>query len=111
MKNNMNIYLLTILIIIFIYICNNNIWELFRPLYFGFDPSRVSIDKKCVPENDCFPGSYLRTEIYHNMCEPNYGLMKQKIKLQDTCQKSLSGKLMCLVNKDLSRKCGGLQYP
>ena len=28
---------------------------------------------QCTPENDCYPGNYLRTENYQNLCAPKYG--------------------------------------
>ena len=44
----------------------------------------------CDSDNNCFPGSYFRSEIYENMCEPRYGgLMKEKINLRGNCLRTL----------------------
>ena len=40
----------------------------------------------CTPENNCFPGSTLRTEVYQNLCNnPSSGINKLPIQLNDTC--------------------------
>ena len=47
-------------------------------------------NKNCINNRDFFPGSYFRSEIYQNMCEPKYGaLMRDKVGLRDFCLKSL----------------------
>lgn len=54
-------------------------------------------DPACKPDNDCFPGSYFRSQSYQNMCEPEDinkgGLSRDKIKLIDTCVKTLGSQL------------------
>ena len=49
------------------------------------------IDRKCTPENNCFPGSYMRSQVYQNMCEPTdtVHLLKDKRHLRDNCLRSL----------------------
>lgn len=51
----------------------------------------------CTPENNCFPGSYFRSQVYQNMCEPkdveHGGLSREKIDLLDNCVKSLGSQL------------------
>jgi len=59
--------------------------ENFLPGVFGFAP-RVG---GCTPENNCYPGSYAATQKYHNMCQPSFGLNRQKIGLQDHCTHDL----------------------
>lgn len=49
--------------------------------------------KKCLPEDNCFPGYYYRTQKYQNMCDPYGELTRDKIKLQDSCLKSLGNNL------------------
>ena len=115
---------LIILIIILIYLQNNknalemfmnkfkkNI-ETFYPGVFGFQLGIPLNPNNCTPENDCFIGSPLRSQIYQNVCQPIAGLFKQKIPLRDNCQRSLGGKMsspkyyyVCDVNKHLQRKC------
>jgi hypothetical protein len=57
----------------------------FLPGVFGFGP-RI---QGCTPENDCYPGSYATTQKYHNMCQPSFGLNRQKIGLHDHCTHDL----------------------
>ena len=104
--NDLNEILLLILVLIFVYILNNNIFELFNPLYFRFDPSLVKY-LNCSPKNNCFPGSYWNYQKYQNVCEPDFGLYRQKIPLQDNCLRSLSRerKLICPINNHLQRNC------
>ena len=59
--------------------------ENFLPGVFGFGPRIPG----CTPENDCYPGSYATTQKYHNMCQPSFGLNRQKIGLQDHCTHDL----------------------
>ena len=105
---NTNVFALFTLIVLLFYIINNNIFELFYPKYFGFDPSLVNFSQKCNSNNYCYPGSYFRSQIYQNMCQPNQGLLRQKIPLQNNCFKSLERppkKFICRINKHLQRKC------
>ena len=101
--------LLLLLLFILLYILNNNIFELFNPLYFRFDPSLTTYlkNKKCNPGNNCFPGSYWSSQYYQNVCQPKYGLYRQKIGLQDNCLRNLnkSRKLVCPINNHLLRDC------
>ncbi len=72
---------------------------------------------QCTPETDCFPGSYLRTEIYQNVCPPKYGVLnREKIQLVDDCQRNLGKpaevnimkaptKFYCTVDDHLNRHC------
>tara|TARA_Y100000590_G_scaffold462921_1_gene628301 strand:- start:477 stop:989 length:513 start_codon:yes stop_codon:yes gene_type:complete len=67
---------------------------------------------QCTPENDCYPGNYLRTENYQNLCAPKYGaLNREPIQLADDCLRNL-GKaaqlpfsLHCTVDQHLNRHC------
>ena len=44
----------------------------------------------CVSDKNCFPGSYFRSELYENMCEPIYGgLMREKVSLRGHCLRTL----------------------
>ena len=72
---------------------------------------------QCTVENDCFPGSYLRTETYHNVCPPKYGLLnREPTPLVDDCQRNLGSpaeaqviapatKFNCSVDEHLRRHC------
>ena len=66
----------------------------------------------CTPENNCFPGSYLRSQVYQNMCEPTdtQHLLRNKVQIQDNCLRSLGNplntkNLECTVNIRDQRKC------
>ena len=112
-----NIIFLTVLLIILLtLISKKNPLENFTPGIFGTDiytlPRLYLNQTKCTPENNCFPGSYARTQIYQNVCEPNHGLLRQKIPLDDTCQRTLSDYMatpqhyyVCDVDNHLQRKC------
>lgn len=70
------------------------------------------IDRRCTPENNCFPGSYMRSQVYQNMCEPTdtVHLLKDRRHLQDNCLRSLAipfatKNLKCKVNIHDQRKC------
>jgi len=69
-------------------------------------------DTACTPENNCFIGSPLRSQVYTNMCEPlsEKGLNRDKKPLKDFCLRSLGNplnthNLVCKVNKHDQRKC------
>ena len=120
----LNYLFIIILIVILTYLLHNeNALELFvscfkkkvenfYPGVFGFQMGIPLDPNNCRPENDCFKGNYLRSQIYQNVCQPNYGLLRQKIPLDDNCQRSLGGKMsaprkyyVCEVDKHLQRKC------
>ena len=46
---------------------------------------------RCLNSNNCFPGYYLRSELYNNMCSPpRFGeLTKYPISLQNCCLRKL----------------------
>ena len=119
----LNILFLIILVsILLILISNKNPFENFYPGIFGTDiytlPHGYLVNNPCLPENNCFPGSYARTQIYQNVCEPNYGLLRQKIPLDDTCQRILGDHMstpqhyyVCDVDKHLRRTCRWIKKP
>ena len=46
--------------------------------------------EECDPKNNCFPGSYNRTEVYNNLCPPKTGgLNRQPVQVNDDCVKKL----------------------
>ena len=50
--------------------------------------------QECTPENNCFKGSYLRSEVYTNMCQVDSnanGLTREPINTNDTCFRMLGG--------------------
>lgn len=112
-----NIIFLTVLITILLTLLSSkNPLENFMPGIFGTDihtlPRNYFQQKPCTPENNCFPGNYARTQIYQNVCEPNHGLLRQKIPLDDTCQRTLGDHMsteqhyyVCNVDKHLKRHC------
>lgn len=103
------IFLLVLLLILIYYLKTEKVLEGFRTV-FGTD-SLVNLGN-CRPENNCFLGSYARTQIYQNVCQPKTGLLRQKIPLSDDCQRSFSDYLetpkyhyICKLDKHLGRKC------
>ena len=46
---------------------------------------------KCVPEDNRYPGTYNRTEVYNNICSPEepHKLNRLPVALQDKCTKKL----------------------
>ena len=132
--NNINSLYIIVLIIILVYLLNNqralelfmndikvkvenfkNI-EHFYPSVFGAQLGIPLNPYDCRPENDCFPGSQLRTQIYQNVCQPHTGLLRQPIPLADRCQRGL-GKMtaprsyfVCDVDKHLQRKCKWIKH-
>ena len=64
--------------------------------------------QRCDPSNNCFPGTYLRSQQYHNVCSPKYGkLNREKIQLQDDCQRNLGNfpPERWKFNEHLQRQC------
>jgi len=68
--------------------------------------------QSCTPENNCFPGSYLRSQVYQNMCEPTDTphLLRNKVQTRDNCLRSLGNplntqNLECKINVHDQRKC------
>lgn len=86
------LFLFLLLYILFYLVTRSNPLEYFYPRIFGTDPFTVpqSTYPECTPGNNCFPGTYARTQIYQNMCQPATGLLRQPIALVDNCKKSLS---------------------
>ena len=112
-KEYLNIIFLILLLIILIYYLKilNILEENYRNL-FGFGGERIVNLHNCSPENNCFLGSYARTQIYQNVCEPKDGLLRQKISLNDDCQRGIKDYMespkyffKCDVNKHLQRRC------
>lgn len=69
-------------------------------------------EQKCSPENNCFIGSYMRSQVYQNTCEPkDNGPLKEPRKLRDYCLRSLGNpnisklNLKCKVNKHDQINC------
>lgn len=82
-----------------------------RVFSFHNNPSPV-----CNSENDCFPGYYLRSQEYQNMCEPldsRYGgLLRDKIQSVDGCTRRLGSNLppiaeniKCYIDENNQRHC------
>ena len=76
------IFLLVLIIILYILISQKNPLEAFR-IFEHFVPPKVfeNIDPHifpmhdCRPENNCFPGSYARTQIYQNVVKDKQKLL------------------------------------
>ena len=117
-------FLVVILTLLFLILKKNINIETFLPGVFGFGP-RIS---GCTPENDCYPGSYATTQKYHNMCQPSFGLNRQKMsgELYQTQNNLIPSKppvkpktrsmipfraspdqntLVCTVDEHLQRRC------
>ena len=58
----------------------------------------------CTPENNCFPGAQLRTQVYQNLCDnPSSGINKLPIQLGDTCLRTHNPNMS---PSKLNMKCG-----
>jgi hypothetical protein len=58
--------------------------------------------QKCNPVNNCFKGSYMRSQVYQNMCEPEDSrITREPIKAVDNCLRTLDDK-SCNINQ---RRC------
>lgn len=45
--------------------------------------------ENCEAKNNCFRGSYFRSQIYQDVCQPLYGLNRSKKLLRSKCSKQL----------------------
>jgi hypothetical protein len=82
----MNFFLCLCLILIF------TIYSIIRKDLFTSGGKSFSIyyEPKSSSNLKYLKGSYLRSEIYQNMCEPSYGgISKIPIQINDTCIKTL----------------------
>jgi hypothetical protein len=66
----------------------------------------------CSAGNNCFKGSYLRSQAYQNVCPPDYGqLTRTKVQLQDGCLRTLGNNpqpkftIDCHIDNNLERHC------
>ena len=101
------LFLLLLIYILFYFLVRKNPLEYFIPGIFGFDPGLYQIPSQlnlpnetliigngrippCTADNNCFPGTQARTQIYQNLCQPRYGLLRQPIATDENCQRSLS---------------------
>jgi len=61
--------------------------------------------QKCNPVNNCFKGSYMRSQVYQNMCEPKDSrITREPIKAVDNCLRTLDDK-SCHINNRNQRRC------
>jgi hypothetical protein len=105
------LFILTYILFYFLIVKKPLALERFIPNVFGnIDP--LVLPGSCRPENNCFPGSYARTQIYQNVCQPNHGLLRQKIPLDDNCQRTFNDHMsspkhhyVCHVDEHLQRRC------
>jgi len=112
MHTLINITFLIILSYILFYLIRfDNPFETFLPGIFGTD-ALTKRQNSCTPENNCFLGSYARTQIFQNVCQPQQGLLRQKIPLGDNCQRTFGDVMatpksfyVCELDKHLQRKC------
>jgi len=106
----MNISCLLLGILILILICIHN-RENFNYGY-GKSFGQFYHPRVCLPSQNCFQGTYLRSQQYHNVCPPKYGrLNREKIQLQDDCQRRLGNyppskyEFKCHLDNHLRRRC------
>ena len=104
-------FLIILSYILFYLIKHDNPFETFLPGIFGTD-ALTKRQNSCTPENNCFLGSYARTQIFQNVCQPQQGLLRQKIPLGDNCQRTFGDVMatpksfyVCELDKHLQRKC------
>ena len=86
----MKILILSVIIIILIILVLKIVYKEHFNTYDGLTFGYYYSPKKCNSKNNCFPGTYFRSEIYSNMCEPRYGgINKIPIQLQNNCLRTL----------------------
>ena len=61
-------------------------------------------------ENFAFNAPYFRSQVYQNVCEPDYGgLLRVKRTLQDDCLRTLEGplypKIQCYYDEFMRKNC------
>ena len=71
--------------------------------------------QECTPENNCFPGAYLRSQVYTNLCKGNCNaydrLTREPVNIQDQCFRTLgdfpkqNSPYQCNVNVHGQRNC------
>jgi len=86
----MMILILSVILMILMILVLNIIYKESFNTYDGLTFGYFYPPKNCDSKNDCFPGTYFRSEIYGNMCEPRYGgINKIPIQLHDDCLRTL----------------------
>jgi len=71
--------------------------------------------QECTPENNCFKGSYLRSQVYTNVCKGNCNaynrLTREPVNINEQCFRTLgdfpkqNGDFQCAVNEHGQRNC------
>ena len=71
--------------------------------------------QECTPENNCFKGAYLRSQVYTNLCKGNCNaynrLTREPVNINDQCFRTLgdfprqNGDFQCAVNEHGQRNC------
>lgn len=80
------IYLILIIILLIPIIKNREHFN----LGYGTSFSEYIPPQGCHPKNNCFKGSYVKYQIYQNMCQPLHTLLNRiKIPLKLDCIKKL----------------------
>jgi len=78
--------IIMILMILIVNLFNKESFNTYDGLTFGY----YYPPQKCDSNNYCFPGTYFRSELYSNMCEPRYGgINKIPIQSQDDFLRTL----------------------
>ena len=105
------LFLFLLLTILIYFLENKKPLENFTPGIFGFDPKTIH-HSESNPYQNYLRGTYARTQIYQNVCQPDYGLNRQKIPLEDNCQRTFRDYMstpthyyICDTNKHLQRNC------
>ena len=80
------IYIFLVLFLVFVIFKNQENFDLGIGKSFGpYIPPQ-----ECTPENNCFRGSYSKSSIYQNMCQPIFTFLNRvKIPLRLDCLKIL----------------------
>jgi hypothetical protein len=100
-----------VFLVIFVYLNQNK--EMFNTGFnYGKSFGEYIAPQDCTPENNCFPGAYLRSQAYTNVCEPDYGLLtRDKVQLKTDCYRTLGNfpehkkRFNCCVDNHLNRHC------
>ena len=89
METFLSLLLVVVLIILLIVNKGRDYFNIQTGVKRGFSVV-MAPNKNCINKINFFPGSYFRTEIYENMCEPKYGgLLREKVRVRGSCLRKL----------------------
>lgn len=83
------LYILLIVFFLFIMCSSYEYFGSCSGLGCGKSFSRYYSPEKCLTQNNCFKGSYCRSQVYQDVCQPQGQLNRVKKSLRTDCVKQL----------------------